>query len=213
MFTLSGIFVTSFIVALSGALMPGPMLTVTISQSVARGWRVGPLIVLGHGILELSLVMAIVYGIGQFLAKAAVIGGIGIVGGLVLLWMGWGMLRDARKVTLLLEGQKGVVALHPVLAGILSSLSNPYWVIWWATIGLTYIVFSMKQGLLGISLFYTGHILADFVWYVFVSSLVHHGRRWASDRAFQGVIGVCGALLLVFGVYFGYNGVKSFFKP
>jgi threonine/homoserine/homoserine lactone efflux protein len=213
MLTLSGIFLTSFIVALSGALMPGPMLTVTISQSMTRGWRVGPWIVLGHGILELSLVMAIVYGIGQLLARAAVVGGIGIVGGSVLIWMGWGMLRDSRKASLVLEGQSGVVGLHPVLAGILSSLSNPYWTIWWATIGLTYIVFSLKHGPLGISLFYTGHILADFLWFVFVSSLVHHGRRWISDRAFQKVIGVCGALLLVFGVYFGYSGVESFLKP
>jgi threonine/homoserine/homoserine lactone efflux protein len=163
--------------------------------------------------LELSLVVAIVYGIGQVLTRPAVVGGIGMVGGLVLCWMGWGMLRDARKVSLVFQEQKGVGALHPTWAGILSSLSNPYWTIWWATIGLTYIAFSLKQGPLGISLFYMGHILADFLWFVFVSSLVHHGRRWVSDRVFQKVIGVCGALLLVFGIYFGYSGVESFLKP
>ena len=89
MFPLLGIFVTSFIVGLSGALMPGPVLTVTISQSAARGLIVGPLIVLGHGILELSLVVAIVYGLGQILTHGSVIGAIGISGGTVLLWMGW----------------------------------------------------------------------------------------------------------------------------
>jgi len=212
MLSLWGIFVTSFIVALSGALMPGPVLTVTISQSAARGWIVGPLVVLGHGILELSLVVAIVYGLGQFLAKGSVIGVIGIIGGIVLLWMGWGMVRDARKVSLVLEGEKGTVLLHPVWAGILSSLSNPYWTVWWATIGLSYIAFSMKYGMVGISFFYTGHILADLVWYAFVSSLVHFGKRWANDRAFQVVIAVCGFMLLGFGVYFGYSGVKNFWN-
>jgi threonine/homoserine/homoserine lactone efflux protein len=210
MLALWGIFVTSFIVALSGALMPGPMLTVTISQSAARGWLVGPLVVLGHGILELSLVVAIVYGVGQFLARGAVIGTIGIVGGIVLLWMGWSMVRDARKVSLVIEGRKGTASLHPVWAGILSSLSNPYWTVWWATIGLSYIAFSMKYGTVGVSLFYTGHILADLVWYAFVSFLIHFGKRWASDRAFQTVIAACGVLLLFFGVYFGYSGIKHF---
>lgn len=212
MLSLWGIFVTSFIVGLSGALMPGPLLTVTISQSAARGWVVGPLVVLGHGILELSLVVAIVYGLGQFLAKGSVIGVIGIIGGIVLLWMGWSMLKDARKVTLVMDGSKGVSSLHPVWAGILTSLSNPYWTVWWATIGLSYIAFSLKHGALGISSFYTGHILSDLVWYAFVSALVHFGKRLVSDRVFQVVIVVCGILLLFFGAYFGYSGIKSFSK-
>jgi threonine/homoserine/homoserine lactone efflux protein len=209
MLALWGIFVTSFIIGLSGALMPGPVLTVTISQSAARGWMVGPLVVLGHGILELSLVVAIVYGLGQVLTHGSVIGAIGISGGIVLLWMGGSMLRDAPKVSLALEGGKGTASLHPVWAGILFSLSNPYWTVWWATIGLGYIAFSMKYGMMGISSFYTGHILSDLVWYAFVSSLVHFGKRWANDRAYQTLIAICGVLLLGFGVYFGYSGVKN----
>ncbi len=210
MLSLWGIFVTSFIVALSGALMPGPMLTVTISQAATRGWIVGPLVVLGHGILELTLVVAIAYGLGQFLAKASVIGAIGVVGGIVLLWMGWSMVRNARKVSLVFEGKKGTVSLHPVWAGILSSLSNPYWTVWWATIGLSYIAFSMKYGTLGISFFFTGHILADLVWYAFVAALIYFGKRWVGDRGFRAVIALCGILLLIFGAYFGYSGIKNF---
>jgi len=212
MLALWGIFVTSFIIGLSGALMPGPVLTVTISQSATRGWMVGPLVVLGHGILELSLVVAIVYGLGQVLTHGSVIGAIGISGGIVLLWMGGSMLRGARKVSLVFQGEKGTASLHPVWAGILSSLSNPYWIVWWATIGLSYIAFSMKYGMMGISSFYTGHILSDLVWYAFVSSLVHFGKRWANDRAYQALIAICGVLLLGFGVYFGYSGVKSFWN-
>jgi threonine/homoserine/homoserine lactone efflux protein len=210
MLSLWGIFVTSFIVALSGALMPGPMLTVTISQAATRGWIVGPLVVLGHGILELSLVVAIAYGLGQFLARASVIGTIGVVGGIVLLWMGWSMVRNARKVSLVFEGKKGTVSLHPVWAGILSSLSNPYWTVWWATIGLSYIAFSMKYGTLGISFFFTGHILADLVWYAFVAAVIYFGKRWVGDRGFRAVIALCGILLLIFGAYFGYSGIKNF---
>jgi threonine/homoserine/homoserine lactone efflux protein len=210
MLSLWGIFLTSFIVGLSGALMPGPLLTVTISQSARRGWVVGPLVVLGHGILELSLVVAIVYGLGQLLTRGAVIGTIGIVGGAVLLWMGICMLRDSRKVRLMMEGRAGFDSIHPVWAGILTSLSNPYWTVWWATIGLSYIAFSMRYGTAGISFFYTGHILSDLVWYALVSTLVDFGKRLVSDRAFQGIVAACGLLLLFFGAYFGYAGIKKF---
>lgn len=210
MLSLWGILITSFIVGLSGALMPGPLLTVTISQSARRGWVVGPLVVLGHGILELSLVVAIVYGLGQFLTRGPVIGTIGMIGGAVLLWMGVSMIRDAPKTRLAMEGGKGMTSLHPVWAGVLTSLSNPYWTVWWATIGLSYIAFSMQYGVAGISFFFIGHILSDLGWYAFISILVHYGKRFVNDRAFQAVIAVCGILLLFFGAYFGYSGVKKF---
>ena len=72
--SLAGIFITSFLVGLSGALMPGPVLTVTISQVASRGFLAGPLIVLGHGILELSLVAAVTLGLGRFITAEPVIG-------------------------------------------------------------------------------------------------------------------------------------------
>ena len=55
--TLVVIFFSSFMIALSGALMPGPLLTVTISEATRRGTVAGPLMILGHGILELALVL------------------------------------------------------------------------------------------------------------------------------------------------------------
>jgi threonine/homoserine/homoserine lactone efflux protein len=204
-----GIFITSFIVGLSGALMPGPLLTVTISQSASRGWLVGPQVVLGHGILELSLVIAIVYGLGQFFVNSSVVGTIGIVGGAVLLWMGGSMLWNAGKVSLVMEGQKGIASLHPTWAGIVSSLANPYWTVWWATIGLSYIAYA-SQYKMGVSLFYIGHILSDLSWYVLVAAVIHLGKRWIPDRAFQIIIIICGVFLLIFGVYFGYSGIRKF---
>ena len=56
-----------------------------------------------------------------------------------------------------------------VLTGILLSIANPYWFIWWATIGMGYIMYSVKFGLPGIISFFAGHILADLAWYYLVS--------------------------------------------
>jgi len=143
------IFVTSFVVALSGALMPGPLLTITLSESSRRGFLAGPLIVLGHGILELVLVLLLLLGLAPMLKNDQVIGSVGLVGAVVLIWMAVGMIRSLPSLSL--EGMsKDNKSTNPVWAGILMSLANPYWIIWWATIGLGYILYSFKLGLLGV---------------------------------------------------------------
>ena len=79
------------------------------------------------------------------------------------------------------------------------SAANPYWLIWWLTIGLGYVMFSMKYGWLGVALFFVGHILADFAWYTLVSGAVAQGRRLISDRIYQGFLAGCGVFLFGFG--------------
>ncbi len=65
--------ITSFAVGLSGALVPGPMLTVTISDSLKRGFIAGPLIVIGHYIAELALILLIFAGLGWFIGSSTAV--------------------------------------------------------------------------------------------------------------------------------------------
>jgi len=204
------IFFTSFMIALSGALMPGPMLTVTIVDSSKRGFWVGPLIVLGHGILELGLVFLVLAGLGPFLTRPDVIGVVGMAGGLVLWWLGLSMIRNARHLTLDFQQDTESSSRSSVLYGILSSLSNPYWSIWWATIGMGYLAAALKFGPLGILIFFVGHILADLVWYSLIAYAVSRGRHFIRTGIYQRIILFCGAFLLLFGGWFFYFGWKSF---
>jgi threonine/homoserine/homoserine lactone efflux protein len=98
-------------------------------------------------------------------------------------------------------------AMHPVAAGILTSLSNPYWAVWWATVGLNYITISLQQGAPGLATFYTGHIMSDLLWYSLVAGAVATGRRFMSDKFYRGLIIVCGILLIALGLFFVYSGV------
>jgi threonine/homoserine/homoserine lactone efflux protein len=207
MWILITIFATSFVIALSGALMPGPLLTITLSESARRGFRAGPLIVLGHGILELFLVLLLLLGLAPILKNDQVIGSVGVVGAVVLIWMAVGMIRSLPSLSLERVSQ-GSQSTNPVWAGILMSLANPYWIIWWATIGLGYILYSFTVGLLGVLAFFAGHILADLGWYAAVSFTVAHGRRFMSDRIYKGVIACCALALLGFAIYFGFAGAQ-----
>ena len=188
--------------------MPGPLLAVTISESTRRGAIAGPLLVLGHMILEAALVAAVALGLARVLKNPVVIGCVALMGGGVMCWMGQGMVRSARR-TSLREATGQQSRMHPVLAGALVSLSNPYWTIWWATIGITYVIIGLRFGLTGIIVFFAGHILSDFAWYTAVSVSVARGGRVLSDRAYRAMIITCGVALIGFGAWFVWTGIST----
>lgn len=205
----AGVPMTSFIVALSGALMPGPLLTLTVGEAARRGFWAGPLIILGHALLELALVLLLLAGVGVWLHRPPILGTVGILGAGMLAWMGTGLLKASRHSHLEFDPDNDS-SLNPVVAGVLMSAANPYWLIWWLTIGLGYVMFSMKYGFLGVALFFIGHILADFAWYTLVSGAVAQGRRFISDRLYRGFLAGCGVFLFGFAGYFGIQGVRFF---
>jgi threonine/homoserine/homoserine lactone efflux protein len=202
------IFASSFGVGFSGAIMPGPVLTVTIAEATKRGIWAGPLIVLGHGIIEFALFISLVLGLGTLLKHDIVFGIVGVGGAIVLIWMGIGMVREIKTATLKLELNEGERS-RPVLAGLLTSISNPYFIIWWATIGLSYIALSQRHGVAGLTSFYTGHIMSDIVWYFIIAWAVTMGKRIMDDRVYRWVIGLCGGFLCILGLYFGSSGLKA----
>lgn len=201
------IFASSFVIALSGALMPGPLLTVTVSESTHRGAVAGPLMIFGHGLLELFLVIALLLGMAPFLQRNDVFVFISLVGGSLLLWMGFSMFRSLPGLRLHL-GAGQTKNRNLIIAGILFSLANPYWLLWWASIGLGYILHSVRFGIMGITAFFLGHILADLAWYTLISFGVARGRRFFSDVFYRRLIGCCASFLVLFSGYFLYSGVE-----
>jgi threonine/homoserine/homoserine lactone efflux protein len=206
--SLSTIFLSSFLIALSGALMPGPLLTVTVSESSQRGAVTGPLVILGHGILELALVLALLSGMAPFFKRDEVFVIIALAGSIILFWMAISMFRSlpSLRFDLAAEEQK---PNNLIIAGIILSLANPYWTIWWATIGLGYIMHSVKFGIAGVVAFFIGHILADLAWYALVSFSVAKGRAFLNDTIYRRLIGACAFFLIIFAGYFFYSGLNK----
>ena len=205
---LLGIFSSSFIVALSGALMPGPLLTYTVAAAARRGFWAGPIIMLGHGALELILLVLLLLGIGAIINQPLILGGVALTGALVLWWLGYDLLSAVRTTRLDLSGATPG-KFHPFWAGVVMSLANPYWLVWWITLGLSYVLFAYNYGLWGVSFFFIGHFLADLAWYSLVAMAVARGKRFLSDRLYQGFLTACAVFLLAFGCFFGYHGVKT----
>jgi len=198
---LQAVFVTALVMGFSGAMMPGPVTVVLGEHALKKGFRASPLITLGHGIMELTLVLLLFFGLGRFLALEAVAGAIGLVGGAVLAWMALGMIRSGLAGTMSLEGAapRGPAAAGStgsVLAGVVATAANPYWYLWWGTVGAAYMALTREHGLQGALAFFGGHLLADFLWLSFLALVLVTGKRLITDRVYNG-------LLVVFGVFLG----------
>ncbi len=199
------IFWMSFLIGFSGALVPGPVLSVTIKEAATRGPRAGPLVVIGHGLAEIGITVALILGISSLLEDARIKAIVASVGGLFLMIMGLSMLLKTRNPARLeiahVKTDKRRTRM-PILLGMTTTLSNPYWFGWWGSIGATLLVASSSLGYVGIIAFVTGHVASDLVWYTLVSFLVALGLSYSKGLWYRITFGVCGGFLVVVGILF-----------
>ncbi|MDK2799657.1 MAG: hypothetical protein PWP27_1455 [Clostridiales bacterium] len=204
-----GVFISAFLIGFSGAMMPGPMLGITIDGSLRKGYIAGPLVVLGHGILELILIIIMAFGLKDFFSNSTVAGFIGLFGGAFLAWMGYGMIKSSIKKSVSLENQgarSGAGGRNLVLAGALVSATNPYFILWWASTGMESIRQSYTLGLIGVLFFFIGHILSDFTWFLAISIAFSRGQKLINDTVYRWMILLLGIFIIVFSIYFVGSG-------
>lgn len=194
------IFFTSMLIAFSGAMMPGPLLTVTISESTRRGAKAGPMLITGHVMLELLLLFALLFGLAPVFKHSLFFIVSAFAGGAIMLWMAWGMFKSLPTLSVSVNSTSSK-GKNLFVSGALMSLANPYWIIWWATIGIGYIVYSQQFGSVGILLFFLGHIAGDYIWYTAISTAVSKGKKLFTDKIYRILIAICGAFLVVFALY------------
>jgi len=208
---LAVLFFYSFGIGFSGALMPGPLLAVGLAETPRNGWRTGPIISAGHAVAEIAVVVVLAFGAAVIARNAWITHTIGVVGGLALLLMGGSMAWETirKKVNYDFGEQKPNPSHKLAGKGITATLSNPYWFLWWATVGLALLVKSQEFGWVGPVVFYFGHIMSDFVWYTTVSIILWRGSKLIMGRGLQILLLGCAGFLLYLGVSFIYDGLTG----
>jgi threonine/homoserine/homoserine lactone efflux protein len=206
------IFALSFTIALSGALAPGPLLAAVISKSPSHGARTGPLLILGHAVVELIMVALIALGFARFLNNPAALKAIAVCGAVILVYFGVSLLLSLKTASLAPSSVKGKNS-HLTMLGITLSLSNPYWAIWWLSIGMGLVLAAQKRGLAGVAVFFLGHILADLGWYSFVSFSLSRNASRINLRAYKGMLFACALLLIGFGIIFAAYALAGMCQP
>jgi threonine/homoserine/homoserine lactone efflux protein len=198
MYELFQMVLLGFVIGLTGALAPGPTLVATINASIAGDWTTGLKVSLGHAIVELFLVILILLGLATVaLPYTTVIAGIG---GIALVVFGILTIKGSKKATMRTSEVQTIA--NPYMAGLVTSAANPYFWIWWLSIGSAMVIAGLEGGLALAGAFMVGHWTADIAWYTLVSTGVSKGKTLFSDTVYQKIMGLCGIFLIVFGVYY-----------
>src|SRR5208337_2495741 len=197
---------TSFIftivgISLSGVMAPGPITAATLAAG-ERNRHAGAWVCIGHIAVELPLILLLAAGLGTFLESKGIRAGIGLVGGLLLLLMGVQLLVSLREPE---HGSVVSVDRHPFWIGVVLSGANPYFILWWATVGLTLTSRAMEFGILALVLFAIVHWLCDLGWLEVLSFAGFKGSRAFGNRSQKLISAICAAKLLGFGVKFVYD--------
>ncbi|NMB12680.1 MAG: LysE family transporter [Firmicutes bacterium] len=210
---LGAILLSSFLIGLSGAMVPGGLLIVNINETIKRGLPGGMIAITGHALIELLAVAGLALGLGTILGRPAVVGTIAIAGGALLAWMAVGTAKTSREAELAITTTESVSStavnrFGPLAAGTLATISNPYWALWWTSVGATYVAMAMEQGSSALGAFYIGHIASDYAWYFLVSLALVTGKKLISQKVYQGLLLAGSIFLAILAVYFVFSGAK-----
>ena len=150
-------------------------------------------------------------GLGKYLGTPIVQFVIGLLGGIVLIFFGANMIKDLYlgKISIDFNNNTKEKSGNMLICGALISASNPYFAVWWSAVGLGLIMNAFNMfGLLGVVLFYFGHIMADITWYVFISVLISKTRNFINLKAYKIIIALLCICLIGFGVSFIVSSIK-----
>ncbi len=183
---------TTVVISLSGVMMPGPVTAGAITKG-AEDKKAGVKIALGHALVEFPLIALVAFGL-TFMATWSVKATIGVVGGLLMIYMGVQLFMPVKE-------EEKRFPYPSTLVGVVTSGGNPYFLIWWATVGGALISRALEYGVLFLVLFAVVHWSCDLAWYSFLSFSSNRTLEyWYEHR--RKIFGLCGALMVVFGVWF-----------
>ncbi len=186
-----------FLIGLTGALAPGPTLIATIDAALRGGWSAGPRVTLGHIAVETGMVVLIVAGLAAVIGTYT--GLVAGIGGTALVVFGLLTVKESRFASIPTGSGN---AAQPFIAGVMTSVSNPYFWIWWLSVGSALLIGALSDGWPVVGAFLAGHWMADLGWLTVVSVSIHQGRFFLGQRGYRLTLTICGIFLVVFGGYY-----------
>jgi len=191
------------IITSSGALSPGPLTASTIAAGSNEGWKSGFKISVGHMVVELPLVFLIAFGIATLLTTPIVEKVISFAGGTLLVILGVFMLKDVFKKELGDMNASSDTVRSPVMIGILLSLLNPYFLVWWILVGGALVIEAViLAGLIGVGLMFIAHIWMDYAWLMLISELSRRGKQILKTKGYKVLLAGISLALIFFGFDF-----------
>ena len=205
MMQLAEFAVAVIVISISGVMSPGPLFTANIAYGLREGTKAGLKMAYGHTVVELPLVILLGIGalslatIPQFREIIAFFGAISL-----FVFAGIQIRSVLKKPTTVFEGKHG-----PFLAGIVLSALNPFFLIWWFTIGFKLILDALVIGsFVGIGIMFVFHIWMDYAWLCTVSFLSSKGKKILSNKNYSLFMIAISGILIYFGIVFAKEALS-----
>ncbi len=199
------------LISLSGALAPGPLLFTNLSNAPRWGWKGGLWLSLGHTCVELPVILLIAVGLSFVIYIPFVQFTIAILGGVVLLAFGTLQIREARTPVEVFEQidlANAKPTRHPFFIGLIFSAFNPFFIVWWFTVGANIVITAfLFAALAGVIIMFLSHVWIDYVWLAGTAWATQRGSQLIGSRGYKYLIAGFGLLLIYFGILFCFNAI------
>ena len=188
------------IISASGVMSPGPLFAANITYGLKQGTKAGIKIAIGHSIVELPLVILLGIGIFSLEIFPEFKTIISILGAITLFVFAFMQIKSTLK-----KNKKSETKLKqgPIITGVLLSALNPFFIIWWLTIGLKLISDAMAiWAYVGILIVFVLHVWMDFVWLGSTAFLISKSKKIISNTNYKIIMLALSAILIYFGITF-----------
>ena len=203
---LTGLIITTVAVSVSGVMSPGPLTASAIMVGARGSGRGGLLIALGHTIFEFPyiLVIAMLYSSITVLLSSVIVNfALTISVSAFIFFFSYLTIRDGISVLRLkmeFKGRRGSRAYNPLLIGILLTGLNPYFLLWWLSVGMPLIRMSISMGLQVLLIMYAAHVWMDYFWLALMSFAGEGSVKILRSRGYGALLVALGIVLILFGL-------------
>jgi len=194
---------TVILVTASGVLAPGPLFFATISHGARSGAKSGLVFSIAHTLIEFTLVMLLAFGLLTVGNEPTVKLIIGVAGGVVLLVFGAMQIRDSMASKSGETKSVRVKTRRLLLMGLAYTGLNPFFIVWWLTVGANLILLALEfASLPGVVFMYVCHVWMDYVWLTSVAYFSKRGAKFVGHKWYRVIVALLGGVLIYFGLTF-----------
>lgn len=203
---------TVVVVTASGALAPGPLSFGILMQGSKEGARSGFSCAIGHTLVEFPLVLALSFGLLAAASQPMIKSVIGLVGGLGLI--GFGILQIYQtvksKTNLSSNTKTGRLPASSLVLGFALTGLNPYFILWWLTIGSVLIVQALAfAAIIGVLIMYVSHVWMDYAFLTALAYFAKKGKSIVGSKYYKVVLIAFGLILVYFGLSFTIGAIRA----
>ncbi|MDQ3718707.1 MAG: LysE family translocator [Thermoproteota archaeon] len=188
----------------SGVLAPGPLFFANIAYGAQHDKWSGIKVAYGHTIVELPLIIILAAGLMAFDTAEKYADVIGVIGGIAILaFAGLQIANIFKGIQGYEKNSNSLGSKGPIIGGLILSALNPFFVLWWFTVGLKLVVDSEVFGVVnGITILFALHIWMDYAWLGSTAYLASIGASVLSSKYYPALRLGLTVVLIYYGVSF-----------